>query len=98
MGLFLDFVEVSMGRGNASGSQREREAERDRETECVKMTEEVWANTDAKPCVFFGMSEADRQVLAHQKGMGFFIFMLSPLSLSFILQIYWLLLLCRQQS
>lgn len=53
--------------------QRERETEGERETECVKMTEEVWANTDAKPCVCFlayseQLNDAGRQVLAHQRG------------------------------
>lgn len=72
VGLFLAFVEVSMGGRNASGSQRERER-RDRETACVKMTEEVWANTDAKPCMCLltfikQLNYAGRQVLAQQKG------------------------------
>lgn len=76
MGLFLAFVEVSMGGRNASGSERERaregEGERAREPECVKMTEEVWANTDAKPCVCFlacseQLNEAGRQVSAKQR-------------------------------
>lgn len=49
MGLFLAFVDVSMGEMLLGQREREKEGRR----QCVKMTEEVWANTDARPCVCF---------------------------------------------